>query len=202
MGRGFFIVLEGIDGAGKTTQARLLGRALKERGYRVVLTREPSAGPQGVKLRRYLRGPSRHLKPAEELEMFLADRREHVREVIKPALAAGSLVISDRYYYSSVAYQGALGIDPAAILALNQAFAPEPDLVVVLTLPVPAALARRSQGRGAPLQVSETSDYLEKVAAIYAGLNAPWIHRVEAAGTPAEIHARILRLTLEALGES
>ena len=135
------------------------------------------------------------------MELFLADRREHVRQVIRPALEAGAVVISDRYYYSSVAYQGALGLDPAYILAQNLAFAPEPDLVVLLTLPTPVALARRSQGGGAPLQVIEAPDYLEKVAAIYAGLKAPQMHRVEATGTPAEIHARVLRLTLEALGD-
>ena len=201
MGRGFLIALEGVDGAGKTTQARLLAQALKARGHPVVLTREPSSGPEGQKLRRYLQGPTRHLTPEEELELFLADRREHVQQVIQPALEAGAVVISDRYYYSSVAYQGALGLDPATILAQNLAFAPEPDLVLLLTLPTPEALARRSKGGEAPLQVSEAPDYLEKVAAIYAGLKGPQIHRVEATGTPEEIQARILRLALRALGE-
>jgi dTMP kinase len=199
MKRGFLIALEGVDGAGKTTQAGLLAAALEGRGHHVVLTREPSQGPAGVRLRRYLAGPRRDLPPAEELALFLADRREHVAQVIKPALAAGAVVISDRYYFSSVAYQGALGLDPAWVLAENEAFAPRPDLVLLLTLPLPLARTRRRQKRGDPRQLTEAPGYLEKVAALYATLKDPHLHRVEAAGPPEEVHARLLDLTLQSL---
>ena len=155
MKRGFLIALEGVDGSGKTTQARLLAAALKDRGLKATLTREPTDGRQGEKLRRYLAGPARHLSAAAELALFTADRRDHVRQVISPGLAAGLIVISDRYYYSSVAYQGALGLDPGAILALNQAFAPPPDLVFILTLPISRAIARLSATPGRERQVSE-----------------------------------------------
>ena len=112
----------------------MLAASLKKEGHQVVLTREPTHGPAGQKLQSYLLGPSRHLSPAEELDLFMADRREHVAQIIKPALERGKVVLTDRYYYSSVAYQGALGLDPHDILAANEAFAPVPDLVFILEL--------------------------------------------------------------------
>ena len=182
---GVLLALEGVDGSGKTTQAQLLAEALKERGLDVVLTREPTDGPPGQQLRRYLRGPTRHLSPEEELTLFIADRREHVAEVINPALAAGQVVITDRYYYSSVAYQGALGLDPARILAAQRGLRPPPGSGVH---PHPAAGPRRgplvrNPGRRAR-QVSEGQDYLERVAAIYASLHGPHLHQVDASGPP------------------
>lgn len=198
---GLLLALEGVDGSGKTTQAHLLAEALKRRGVPVVLTREPSSGPAGQRLRHYLAGPARHLSPAAELALFVADRREHVAQVIKPALAAGRLVITDRYYYSSVAYQGALGLDPARILAANETFAPRPHLVFILTLPPALAVARLSRSRGQLRQVSEGLDYLEQVAAIYACLTEPHIHRVDAAAFPEAVHAHLLKITLKALNQ-
>jgi dTMP kinase len=196
---GVLLALEGVDGSGKTTQAHLLAGALKRRGLMVLLTREPTSGPAGQSLRRYLAGPTRHLNPAVELARFIADRREHVAQVIKPALAAGQVVITDRYYYSSVAYQGALGLDPARILAINEAFAPRPHLVFILTLAPAAAVARLRRSPGRLRQVSESRAYLEEVAAIYASLTGPHIHRVDAAASPAVIHAHLLKITLRAL---
>jgi dTMP kinase len=194
MGRGFLIALEGVDGSGKSTQARLLAAALKDLDRQVVLTREPTDLPTGQRLRRYLEGASRHLSPREELELFVADRREHVRLVLQPALAAGRLVITDRYYYSTVAYQGALGLDPAQILAMNEAFAPRPHLVFLFMLPLEVALARLSGKQ----QLSEAPAYLARVAAIYDTLTGPHIHRLAATSPPETIHARVLEITLAA----
>jgi len=196
---GVLLALEGVDGSGKTTQAQFLAEALKRRGFKVVLTREPTAGPAGQRLRRYLAGPDRHLSPAEELALFIADRREHVAQVINPALAAGQVVITDRYYYSSVAYQGALGLEPAHILEVNEGFAPRPRLVFILTLPPAAAVARLAGSPGRRRQVSEGRHYLEQVAAIYASLTGPHIRRVDAAASPESLHAILLALTLKAL---
>jgi dTMP kinase len=195
------LALEGIDGSGKTTQAYLLAEALRQRGWKVVLTQEPSTGPAGERLRRYLAGPARHLTPAEELAWFIDDRREHVEQIIRPALAAGQVVITDRYYYSSVAYQGALGLDPAHILAANEAFAPRPDVVVILTLSPDLALTRLSQNPARQRQVSEGQDYLKQVAAIYMSLSGPHINKVDAANPPEVVHAALLSITLKALAQ-
>src|SRR5208283_5029168 len=105
MAKGFLIALEGVAGSGRGTQAGLLAASLEKDGHPVVLTREPTNGPAGQQLRSYLKGPGRHLSPEEELKLFLEDRRGHVSPIISPSLARAKLVIRDRYYYSSVAYQ-------------------------------------------------------------------------------------------------
>ncbi len=128
----------------------------------------------------------------------MADRREHVETVIRPALRQGRVVISDRYYFSSAAYQGALGLDPQWILTEHEAFALPPDLVIFLTLSPAKALARMHHPAR---QVSETPAYLEKVAAIYQTFRGPGLHQVDASGTVDETHARVLALVLEALAD-
>ncbi len=199
MAKGFLIALEGIDGAGKSTQAHRLFDALKARGYEVVLTREPSDGPRGRKLRAYLTGGGPRLKAAEELELFMADRREHVARVIRPALERGRIVITDRYFYSSAAYQGAAGLDSVWILAQNEGEAPVPDLVFILDLPPALGLARRGKKSGPVQQQTETLDYLTRVAAIYQTMRGPHFHWLDAALPREEIHAAILQKTLTAL---
>ncbi len=199
MGRGVLIALEGVDGAGKTTQALSLAATLARIGRRVLFTQEPTFGPAGRRLRDYLAGAERHLSPLEELDLFQADRREHVAHTIRPALARGWLVITDRYYYSSAAYQGALGLDPEAILAASEAFAPRPDLVVIFTLPLPVALARCQEARGGEIQVTEVPAYLEKVAALYDRFQGPHIRHLDGAAPTAEVLGRLLNLTLDTL---
>jgi dTMP kinase len=197
--RGVLLALEGIDGCGKSTQSELLASALRERGLEVALTCEPTDSPLGRQIREYFQGPDRYLSPKEELNLFMADRREHVAEVIDPALAEGKIVICDRYYYSSVAYQGALGLDPDRILAQNEVMAVRPDLAVILTLPVAQALARISGTPQRPRQVSDDPVYLEQVAAIYAGLKGPHLRHLDASVPPQEVHAALLSLILEFL---
>ena len=202
MAPGFLIALEGVDGSGKSTQAGLLAASLKKDGHPVVLTREPTDGAAGQRLRSYLKGPGRHLSPEEELSLFMEDRRVHVSQIISPSLAAGRIVISDRYYYSSVAYQGALGLDPGAILAANQSFAPAPDLVLILVLPVAEALERLARKSKETRQVSESFPYLKQVEAIYAGLRDPRLRRLDASRPPHTVHAAILKETRRALKEA
>jgi len=199
MGRGFLIALEGVDGAGKTTMAAALAAVLARFGRRVVLTREPTSGVAGRRLREYLAGSRRHLPPTEELALFQEDRREHVEKTIRPALNRGWLVITDRYYYSSAAYQGALGLDPQQILAENELFAPRPDLVVLLQVPLEVALTRLAESRRKTFQLSEDRDYLERVAALYDTFKGAHIKRLEASGPSSEVLGRLLHLTLEAL---
>ncbi|MEZ4238586.1 MAG: dTMP kinase [Myxococcota bacterium] len=137
--RGALITVEGIDGAGKTTQARRLVAALRRAGLEVLLEKEPTDGPHGQRLRASAR--TGRLPPEEELALFLADRREHVDQVIAPALARGAVVVLDRYTLSTAAYQGARGLDPHDILRRN-AFAPVPDRTLLLDLPPEAGVAR------------------------------------------------------------
>jgi dTMP kinase len=202
MRRGVLIALEGIDGTGKTTQAMGLAAALARLGRRVLFTREPTAGLAGLKLREYLAGQRRHLSAVEELALFQADRREHVEQTIRPALRRGWVVVTDRYYYSSAAYQGALGLDPAEILAGSEAFAPRPDLVVIFTLPLTLAQARRLEARGGATQVSEVPEYLAKVAAVYDTFGAPHLKRLDASEAPGQVLGRLLNLALEAFREA
>jgi len=159
-----FIVFEGIDGAGKSTQALLLADKLKKNNFEVVLTSEPTQGPLGQKIRRL----KTRLTPQEEMELFTEDRKDHVRDVIIPATQAGKIVVCDRYFYSSAAYQGALGLDPLAILQTNLEFAPKPDITFFLDLSIENAVQRIIQNRGARLSPYETRDNLGKVMEIYS----------------------------------
>ncbi len=194
LNRGGLIAFEGLDGVGKTTQTRLLAQNLIQLGLPVILTREPTDGHFGQQIRRIIVHGRQGLTPAAELDLFIADRREHVQEVIQPALADGKIVITDRYYFSSMAYQGALGLDPLEIQQRHSAFAPQPDLVIVLELPL-TELARRLQHRGTPPSHSfEKIAYLVQVAKVFETLEAPFIHRVDGLGSEPEVQARILAL--------
>lgn len=202
--RGVLIAFEGVDGTGKSTQARLLAEALKADGRSVILTREPTDGPFGLKIRKLFISRET-VSRDEELELFLADRREHVAEVIAPALAQGDIVITDRYYLSTVAYQGAAGLDPVEILSRNQEFAPYPDLVVLLVLPIAKGLERIQVQRGESLNAFEQQASLERVAQIFDCMSGELIRRVDAARSPALVHQEIFSQTmsvLEKLGQS
>jgi dTMP kinase len=197
--QGKLIALEGLDGVGKTTQARLLARHLTSLGLPVLLTREPTDGYYGQKIRQILVHGRQGLTPAAELDLFVADRREHVREVIRPALAAGNIVITDRYYFSSMAYQGALGLDPLEILRRHAQFAPQPHVTILLALDL-AEVGGRLRQRGEPLSHSfEKIAYLAKVAAIFDYLEAPGLFRVNSLGSEAEVHRRIVALLAQVL---
>jgi len=191
--RGRLIVLEGLDGVGKTTQARLLAAHLRGQGLAVVLTKEPTEGLFGQEIRRLREHGRDHVSAVQEFALFLADRLEHVREVIGPGLTAGKIIIVDRYYYSSMAYQGARGLDPAVIAAHHAHWLPEPDLVLLLEAP-PAVRQQRWLARGHPQDAFEQEEYLLKVAAIYDRLAAPGLCRVDARGGVAEVQDRILAL--------
>src|SRR5215831_8621470 len=146
--RGLLIAFEGGEGAGKTTQARLLAIWLREQGYDVIATQEPGATKVGMRLRALLLDTAHTgLSPRAETLMYAADRAEHVDSVIAPALERGTIVVTDRYVDSSIAYQGRGRQQPLGEIARLNRWATgglEPDLTILLDLPPAAGLGRRS----------------------------------------------------------
>jgi dTMP kinase len=145
--RGRFVVLEGLDGAGTTTQARLLGEALRGQGRRVHVTAEPSGGPVGALIRQVLTrrvagGVGQGFDPAALALLFAADRLDHVAAEIAPKLAAGVDVVCDRFTLSSLAYQGVTTGRPRWVESLNGR-APAPDVTLFLRVRPAVSLARR-----------------------------------------------------------
>jgi dTMP kinase len=152
MSKGFFITLEGVEGSGKTTQTALVGEALRNTGHRVMVTREPGGTRAGEAIRAIFLDPAVSLHAAAELLLVLADRAQHVREKLKPAIAAGEIVLSDRYSDSTTAYQGyGRGLDLKLLDELNRLASDgtHPDLTIVLDLAVETGLERtRERVRG------------------------------------------------------
>jgi dTMP kinase len=193
---GRLIALEGIDGCGKSTQAHRLVAALATRDIDAATFREPGDTEFGRELRRIF-SEGRDISPSEEMRLFLEDRRIDVRDNIAPALSAGVHVIMDRYYLSSVVYQGTLGLDPVEIRAANEAIAPRPDLTLILDLPVAVALERIEASRGGANSF-EGKEYLEKVRAFYLEFaREDTIETVAADVAPDEVHAALLARVLE-----
>ncbi len=145
MGRGLFITLEGVEGSGKTTQAATLADTLRKEGRTVAVTHEPGGTRAGEAIRKIFLDPEVSLDVASELLLVLADRAQHVREMIRPRVEAGEIVISDRYSDSTVAYQGyGRGFDLPLLRQLNQLATADmvPDLTIVLDCPAEVGLAR------------------------------------------------------------
>ena len=195
--RGLLIVFEGLDGAGKTTQLGLLYDHMLQQGQDVVRLREPTEGPWGQRLRQLMVHGRGGVTPATELEWFLNDRREHVDQRIRPALNRKQIVLLDRYYFSTMAYQGALGCDPQDIQARNEAFAPPPDLLLLLDLP-PETGWRRLTQRGTPSHF-ERLDYLEQVAGIFDAMDFPYLRRIPANQEPQVVQLQVRRETQQLL---
>jgi dTMP kinase len=137
------------------------------------------------------------LEPSEELRWFVEDRRVHVAEVIEPALRANRVVLTDRYYLSTVAYQGARGLDFEQILADSEAEFPVPDLVVLLEMDPARALSRVHTRGGVIEGVFERRDFLERVAEIFRAIDRPYLERVAVDREPEEIEKDIARRVRE-----
>lgn len=159
---GLFVAIEGIDGTGKTTLARNLNERLSK-VFEVTLTQEPSDTVYGRRLRQSFE--EGRLTAEEELELFVKDREEHLKTVIKPGLENQKIVITDRYFFSNIAYQGAYGIDTERIKKANMNF-PLPDIVLFLFLDIGIALERISNTRG-NLNIVERKENITKVKNIY-----------------------------------
>jgi dTMP kinase len=183
-----FIVFEGIDGSGKTTQAEILSRKLTSLGIPNIWTREPSDGLIGQNLRKL----ETRLAPEEESRLFLEDRLDHVKKVIDPAIKNHEHVICDRYYHSSAAYQGSRGLNPNDILRENSSRVPIPDIVFLIEISVSTALFRIGKCRPEGFSVFEKAAELEKVAAIYKTFDDSSIRRINGEKRSSELSLEIL----------
>jgi len=188
---GLLIIIEGIDGTGKSTQVTMLAEALEALGCQVVATREPTSGFYGQKIRQLYSDRSGVTKQ-QELELFLADRRQHVEELIGPALQRGEVVISDRYYLSTAAYQGASGLDAAEIVRCNEEFAPRPDLALLIEIPVSQSIHRIENLRQDNLNAFEQEDNLAKVASVFQAMDYDYIKRIDGGKSIEEVHSSIM----------
>jgi dTMP kinase len=168
--RGRLVVVEGIDGAGKSTQVKRLAAELRQAGRPVVESREPTDGPWGRKIR--ASASAGRMSLDDELHAFVEDRKEHVATVIGPALARGDIVVLDRYYFSTIAYQGARGGDVEAIRRMNEAVAPRPDLVLLIDFDPEVGLRRIRESRGGGTDDFEHLDQLQAIRAIFRRLAA------------------------------
>ena len=190
--RGVLFVVEGIDGSGKSTQAARLAGYLDREGYDVVSFREPTDGKYGREIRDAAEANGRRRDPESEYELFIRDRRENVEKNIAPALAARRVVVLDRYYFSTMAYQGARGIDPERIRTENEAFAPVPDRVFYISVSVAEGLKRIARGRDG-FTFFERGDYLVRVKEIFDGHMAclPFVVTVDGMGGEDAVFDRV-----------
>ena len=207
--KGKFITLEGIDGSGKSTQMGLLADALRGHGCDVVTTCEPGGTPLGKALRRAFLETTETVAPMAELLSFAADRAQHVEHLIRPALAAGRVVISDRYADATFAYQGAGRGFPED--KVNQVIdlatgGLKSDLTLFFDIPVETAIERmagRDENHTKRNRMdNETSEFYSRVRAAYLGIAEREAERfkvIDASGTPDQIHRRAVELALEAI---
>jgi dTMP kinase len=203
---GAFITFEGIDGCGKSTQLRLLASELRMRGFEVVSTREPGGTPLGQGIRNVLLDPQMEVDPLAELLLFAADRAQHVRTLLAPAIESGSIVLSDRYADATAAYQGAGRNFTTEMIAEVISLATgglKPDLTLIFDLPVAECLARTSRRTETDNQTdrldAEDAAFHTRVRDAYLKLAAEEPERVRvisASGSINETHDRVMEAVI------
>ncbi len=190
MTQGRFITIEGVEGVGKSTNIALVKSLLEERGYEVLLTREPGGTPTGERIREILLDKNEQAMTAmTELLLVFAARSQHVSQVIMPALAAGQWVISDRFTDSSYAYQGGgreLGIEIVAALEAQVLADFRPDLTIVLDVDIATGLERATREAEADRFESEQASFFQRVRETFLTLAEADRYRVIDAGQPIE----------------
>jgi len=202
---GRFIVLEGADGVGKSTQSRLIADWIRSNSVEAIETREPGGTPYGVRIRAILLDQVAPLDARSEALLMAADRAHHLAELVRPALERGAWVISDRHVPSSLVYQGVargLGVNEVASINKWATSGTEPDLIVVLDLPDSDVEARREARGGASDRLElEGDEFHASVRNAYRELavNRGW-ELVDASGAPAEVAKRVIALVEARLG--
>lgn len=194
--KGAFICIEGLDASGKTTHARRLVRELKQRGFKAMYTTEPSPGEIGKFIRTYILQRKKRVPGAVEALLFAVDRVVHLEQRVKPALQKGKIVVSDRYVYSSLAYQGAAGLDLNWIEEINRS-AVSPDLAIYIDVS-PEILIKRMKWR--KKSVMEQLQIQRKVQQVYLKLvNDGRLVRVDGNRSVNEVARDILTIVLDFL---
>jgi dTMP kinase len=188
---GLLIVVEGIDGTGKSTQCSMLADILNKNGIANISLAEPTRGKWGMKIRHLLTEGRNGISPEEELSWFINDRKEDVKLNINPALKEGKVVLMDRYYFSTAAYQGALGFDPQEIREDNEKFAPVPDRVLIFHNSPEKSLERIESSREGK-SAFEKRDYLIDVQNIFKSFTGANIRLVSSDASLEEVHAQVL----------
>ena len=201
-----FITFEGIDGCGKSTQLRMLASELRLRGREVVSTREPGGTPLGARIRQLLLDAEEQVDPLAELLLYAADRAQHVRSHVRPALKSGHVVLSDRYADATVAYQGAGRGFPAELVSELVALATGglmPELTLIFDLPVDESQrrqARRSdKGHKRDRLDAEDAAFHTRVRDAYlriAAAEPARVRVVDASGSVQETQAQVMRLVM------
>jgi dTMP kinase len=184
------IAVEGIDGAGKTTQVRMLREVLERAGESPVVSKEPTNGPWGKIIKDS--ATTGRLSPEKELNAFIEDRTQHVNELIAPALEQGRIVILDRYFYSSVAYQGSRGANVEEIRTLMESRFPIPDAVFLLDVDPAIGVHRIAHSRGEEPNHFEDRANLAKARELFQGMTGSNIHHIDGAMSREAVHAAII----------
>ena len=205
MTQGRFITIEGVEGVGKSTNIALVKSLLEERGYEVLLTREPGGTPTGERIREILLDKNEQAMTAmTELLLVFAARSQHVSQVIMPALAAGQWVISDRFTDSSYAYQGGgreLGIEIVAALEAKVLADFRPDLTIVLDVDIATGLERATREAEADRFESEQASFFQRVRETFLMLAEADRYRVIDAGQPIEkVQVDLTEVIVEFIG--
>jgi dTMP kinase len=206
---GTFIALEGVEGSGKTTQVRLLGEWLGVRGIPRTVAREPGGTAVGEAIRSVVQDRTElHVPPETELLLYVASRAAYVAEIVRPALSRGEVVVSDRFSWSTIAYQGyGRELDLDAVRAVNRfgTGGLEPDVYLVFDLPVEVGRARQAASGQSDDRIEQAgSSFLERVRSGYHDLVAaePRAHIVDATGEPEEVFELALGVLRKMLPET
>lgn len=199
LSKGFFIAVEGIDGAGKTTLVNNLRNYYQNKGYKVSTTKEPTDGEYGKTIKRLASQGRENFSARDEFELFLKDREEDCKRNIIPAIERKEIIIADRYYYSSIAYQGALGLDASFIEKENRKIAVEPDLVLIVDVNVKTGLDRIKNSRGETPNYFEKAELLEISRRIFNSLKGERINILDGFKTEKEILQQAIEIVNQEL---